>query len=153
MPDTTATTLGAPQIGRPLAGRLGTSRPDVHPWQQRSRGRPTLAVGLLHVPEWMSVREWVAARGMISLRTAQCGYRLLETFDVTDHPAEVEETMLAVDRLVTETSAVAVVVAGPFDSARLRDLLVRSRAELVRLPYEGEPDPSPTTTPPPPWRG
>jgi tetrahydromethanopterin S-methyltransferase subunit C len=84
----------------------------------------------------MSAREWSAARGMVRLRKAQCGYRLLETFDVTDHPVEAHDTLLAVDRLIVETGAVALVVAGPVDSGQLRDLLVRSHAELARLPYD-----------------
>jgi len=138
------TLLGAPQIGRPGLGRIGTSREGVHMWQgaasARSGGFPALAVGLLHVPAGMSARDWQAARGMVRLRTAQCGYRLLETFDITDHAIEAHEALLAVDRLVVETGAVALVVAGPLDSAQLRDLLVRSRAEVVRLPLDIDPD-------------
>lgn len=112
-------------------------------WQEavsaRSAGFPALAVGLLHVHSGMSVRDWQAARGMVRLRTAQCGYRLLETFDITDHAIEAHEALLAVDRLVVETGAVALVVAGPLDSAQLRDLLTRSRAEVVRLPLDIDP--------------
>lgn len=141
MPDLST---GAPQIGRPLLGRVGTSRADVHPWQsaqaRRGGGVPAYAVGLLHVPEGMTPSEWRAARGAVRTRTAQCGYRLLEVFDVTDHAVEAHETLLAVDRLVVETGAVALVVAGPLDDVQLRDLLVRTSAELVRLPLDHDPD-------------
>ena len=121
----------APQTGRPLLDHWQKLRAD------RGSDGPASAVALLHAPSDMSVRAWRAARGMVRLHTAQCGYRLLEMFDVTEHAIEVQETLVAVGQLMIDTGAAALMIAGPVGEAELHGLLDRSPAELVRLPYDG----------------